>query len=76
MLAASNGTVEMLQVVLGQGANVNVTDNLGRTALHFACRRGSLEHAQVLLQIEDADLDAQTKGGVTALMMAVNSGNV
>ena len=45
MLAASTGTPQMLQMVLGLNANVNAKDALGRTALHFACRRGSLEHA-------------------------------
>ena len=44
--------------MIGLGADVNKKDALGRTALHFACRRGGLEHAQVLLNIEEIDLDA------------------
>ena len=76
MLASSIGSVKMLQTVLALGPNVNAKDKIGRTALHFACRRGSLEHFEVLIQNEDIDLDAQTSSGVTPLMMAVYSGNV
>ena len=41
MLAASIGSVKMLQTVLALGPNINAKDKIGRTALHFACRRGS-----------------------------------
>merc|ERR1712083_369612 len=44
------------------------------TALHFACRRGSTAHAEMLFKIEDIEIDEQTSSGVTPLMMAVSSG--
>ena len=62
--------------VLTLGPSINAKDSIGRTALHFACRRGSLEHFNVLSEVEDIDLDAQTNSGVTPLMMAVHSGNI
>ena len=40
-LAASFGSQKMLQSLLEMGADPNVRDSLGRTALHFACKRGS-----------------------------------
>ena len=55
---------------------MNLKDNIGRTPLHFACRRGNLEIFNLLVQIEDIDLDCQTNAGVTPLMMAVHSGNI
>ena len=58
MLASSIGSVNMLQTVLTLGPNINAKDRIGRTALHFACRRGSLEHFEALIAIEDIDLDA------------------
>ena len=74
MLATSIGSVEMTQEVLALGPDINARDKIGRTALHFACRRGCLEHFNLLIQVEDIDLDAQTTSGVTPLMMAVYSG--
>ena len=49
---------------------------MGRTALHFACRRGELELYNILAENEEIDLDAQTNAGVTPLMMAVHSGEM
>ena len=54
---------------------VNVTDQSGRTALHFACRAANIEVARALMEHEDAEIDCQTNGGVTPLMLAVESGN-
>ena len=70
------GSVEATALVIGLGPDVNKKDNIGRTALHFACRRGSLEIFQLLLQVENIDYDIQTASGVTPMMNAVHSGNV
>ena len=76
MLCASIGSPEITALVLKLGPNVNVKDNVGRTALHFACRRGNLEIFNLLIAVEDIDTDIQTNAGVTPLMMAVHSGNI
>ena len=76
MLAASMGSIEMLKEVLKLKPNINAKDRLGRTALHFACRRGSLEHVTLLLSYDIIEIDEQTNGGITPLMSAVSSGNV
>ena len=52
MLACSIGTPEMVKLLVDSYANVNVKDRIGRTALHYACRRGSVEHAMVLLILD------------------------
>ena len=69
MLACSIGSVKMLKEVLAAGADVNAKDRIGRTALHFACRRGSMEHAQVLFDRDDVEIDEQTTSGVTPLII-------
>ena len=76
MLCASMGSTEATELVLSLGPDLNVKDNIGRTALHFACRRGHLEIVQLILKDENVDYDAQTTSGVTPLMNAVHSGNV
>ena len=49
---------------------------MGRTALHHVCRAGKMDNFEVLIEIEDIDEDAITNSGVTALMMAVESGQI
>lgn len=76
MLCTSIGSPEATALVLSLKPNVNVRDTIGRTAIHFACRRGSVEIFNLLVGIEDIDLDAQTNAGITPLMNAVHSGNI
>ena len=65
-----------MQTVLELNANPNAKDSIGRSPLHFACKRGSLDHFNILIQIEEIEIDAQTNAGVTPLMCAVQSGNI
>ena len=67
---------DQLQTILELNPNVNARDSVGRTALHFACRAGNIDTFQVLTEIDDVDVDAVTNSGVTALMMAIESGNI
>ena len=76
MMAASIGTPALTQIILGLNPDLNAQDQRGRTALHFACRRGNLEIFDMLVESEEIDYDMQTNAGVTPLMMAVHSGNV
>ena len=65
-----------MQTVLELNANPNAKDSIGRSPLHFACKRGSLDHFNILIQIEEIEIDAQTNAGVTPLLCAVLSGNI
>jgi ankyrin repeat protein len=40
MHCAQFGSVECLDILMSFGANINTTDNNGRTALHYACASG------------------------------------
>ena len=76
MLCASIGSESVLKAILRHRPLVNEKDSFGRTALHLACRRGDKKIVKQLLKLDYIELDAQTNGGITPLMMAVNSRSV
>lgn len=49
-LASYKGFVDIMEELIKNGADVNLRDNLGRTALHFACIRGNLEGVKLLVE--------------------------
>ena len=73
-----SGTCSAIELnqILPLGPDLSSRDNLGRTALHFACRSGNVETFKVLAELEDTDVDAVTNAGVTPLMMAIESGDI
>ena len=71
MLAASLGTAKVVKAILKSNPDVNAVDTVGRTALHYACRRGDIEIFKVLMEDTEVNEDAQTKAGVSPMMMAV-----
>jgi ankyrin repeat protein len=72
LIAASDAfDYKVLGMLLISKASVNIQDNMGRTALYFACRAGSFEKVSLLLQVEGIDKNIRTKGGDTPLMAAI-----
>lgn len=47
----------------------------GQTALHLACRRGSAELVQVILQFKEANVDVLDKDGDPPLVFALAAGS-
>lgn len=77
MLAATISTPETMQFILATGAvNINETDTSGRTALHFACRKGMIDNINFLLSQPGIDIEARTCGGMTPLMYVAQSGDI
>ena len=76
MHAAGNCNGDEIAQIMTLSPDVTAKDNLGRTALHFACRAGNLETFQKLVEHDDTDIDAVTNAGVTPLMMAIESGKI
>ena len=74
-VASSDGETDKVQALLAQGADVNNTDNEGRTALMVAALRGHTEIVQSLLE-QGGDVNAKDNNGRTALMTAENMGYV
>ena len=46
--ASKNGKIELAQLLIDNGADVNAVDKHGRTALRHACKSGHLEIAKLL----------------------------
>jgi serine/threonine-protein phosphatase 6 regulatory ankyrin repeat subunit B len=57
------------------GANINMQDEDGRTALNIAAEKGNVGVMQLLVQ-EGANVNIQDKDGRTALNIAAEKGNV
>jgi ankyrin repeat protein len=70
MWAARKGELEIVRLLLSKGANANVVDRLGRSALSYAAEaRGDGDTVRALAS-GGAPLDAQDEGGETPLIKA------
>ena len=72
-LAAEYGNDEMVQLLLGAGADPNLEPIPGETALMMAARSGSLKCVEHLLKA-GAKVDRANNAKQTALMYAANEG--
>jgi hypothetical protein len=68
--AAINGHVEIVRLLLQNGADVNSKSNIGMTTLHFAAINGHVDILHLLVE-NGADLEAQNNDGWRALHYAV-----
>lgn len=68
-LSAKRGDAESLKEVLPQLSDVDATDALGNTMLHYAASSGHLEVVQLLLE-SGANKNKQNEEGNTALILA------
>jgi protein-serine/threonine kinase len=71
--AASEGHLEVVQILLKMGANVDSVTNFLRTPLHAACNRGYANIIEVLLQSK-ANVNAQDKDGNTPIHFLAEGG--
>ncbi|CAK9111616.1 unnamed protein product [Durusdinium trenchii] len=74
-LAAENGHLEVVQLLLEAGADKDAADANGTTALHMAAVFEHLEIMELLLEA-GADQDAANADGTTALYIAARGGHV
>ncbi|GLT27956.1 hypothetical protein SLA2020_029190 [Shorea laevis] len=72
--AASIGNVEIMEILLSKGADINLKNNGGRTALHYAASKGWLKIAELLIS-HSAKINAKDKVGCTPLHRAASTGN-
>lgn len=74
-LAASNGSLPILELLLDSGADVDAADATGVTALMSASFMGHRENVEFLVG-RGATLEAKTIDGYTALMYAAKAGQL
>lgn len=70
-LAVRHGRVVMVRLLLSYGADANIQDSQGTTALMFASERGHTHIARLLLERSQCDLMLTDKRGQTALSIAM-----
>lgn len=73
MYAAAHGDTEVVRILLDRGANVNIKDHGGDTALIEATPFGSEAVIRMLLE-KGADVNAKEADGDTPLILATTSG--
>ena len=61
-----------LQALLDSGGSANACDEAGNSALLYACGKGQIECAQLLLS-RKADVNLRADSGATPLLVACNS---
>ena len=74
-LAAENGRLQVVRMLIEHGANVGAEDNQGKTPLHGAAEYGMVEVVRVLLE-HGANVGAEYNQGKTPLHGAAEDGMV
>lgn len=74
-IAATNGNLQIVAILIKANAHLDLKDRLGNTALHYATDRNHVELAELLLDV-GAAVDPQNRAGMTPLMIAASRGNV
>jgi ankyrin repeat protein len=75
-VAAFSGHFECVRVLMTEGkAEVNLQDNIGRTALYAAADQGHSECVEMLLIEGKAEVNLQDNKGCTALHIAASQGH-
>ncbi|XP_077867211.1 uncharacterized protein LOC100372378 [Saccoglossus kowalevskii] len=67
--AARTGNVELVDLLIRRGVNVNAMNEKDRTALHLSAGQGHVEVVKSLIDA-DAKVDAEDKFGMNALLWA------
>jgi hypothetical protein len=73
--AAINGHVEIVRLLLQNGAEVNAKDKIGNTPLHWAASEGHVDILHLLVE-NGANLEAQDVDGERVLHRAAYNGNL
>ena len=73
-IAATHGHYQMVEVLLGQGAEINATDKNGWTPLHCAARAGYLDVVKLLVE-SGGSPKSETNLGSVPIWFAASEGH-
>lgn len=68
-----SGNLKAIEALIDNGVDINMTNNLGQTALHYALNLDSIDVAKFLIS-KGADVKTKDKKGITPLDMVVKRG--
>ncbi|XP_062573888.1 putative ankyrin repeat protein RF_0381 [Saccostrea cucullata] len=74
--AAWGGNIDLFKFLLGKGFDINVSENEGKTVLHFCCLNGQLDMFMYLVKTYPQLLDVKDNEGENALHAAALGGNL
>ncbi|XP_067654109.1 poly [ADP-ribose] polymerase tankyrase-2-like [Haliotis asinina] len=66
MAAAVNGQRDVVEFLVGRGADLSLVDMGGNNVLHLACVGGDLETVKLILDLDVVDVNARNNYGKTA----------
>jgi ankyrin repeat protein len=75
MLAAEVGNTVAMQALMERGANINLTDSTGQTALHLAVYQREMSSVRWLLEHTQINIYAPDNNQQTALTLCERTGN-
>jgi ankyrin repeat protein len=75
LLAAKDGHIDIVKLLIDKGADVNAKSSNGWTALMLASETGYIDIAKLLID-KGADVNAKSSNGWTALMLASKAGHI
>jgi ankyrin repeat protein len=74
-IAATNGNIQIVAILIKAGAKVDQRDNIGETPLDNAAEHNHAEILKLLLDV-GAAIDSQDRNGMTPLMLAARAGQI
>ncbi|XP_067660340.1 putative ankyrin repeat protein RF_0381 [Haliotis asinina] len=75
MCAALKGHLEVVQLLVTKGANVNLIDKFANNILHLACLGGDVDVVKYILSQDMAYIDGRAQRGRTPMMLAAENGH-
>nr|XP_006819902.1 PREDICTED: palmitoyltransferase akr1-like [Saccoglossus kowalevskii] len=75
--AALRGNLEIVQLLIANGAFINQPNNAGELPVHYACKRGSpmIIHLLYLVEVVGSSLNKRDNSGISALHLASQFGH-
>jgi len=75
MVAVEKGSIEIIDILLNNGSDINIKGADGTTPLMIAAENGRRDVVEILIN-KGADINLRNANGVTSLMAAAKSGDI